>query len=291
MTPLFLRDSVIRRIGDESVLMLGGGRALLLQAAHPLVAAGIVDHSDYASAPWQRLARTLTALYTVVHGTQEEAERVGAVIQVVHANVRGRLREDVGRLRAGTEYEAGSPELMLWVHSTLVDTGIVMHEAFVGPLSPAERAEFYDEMKIVAHVFGTPPDALPETYAEFVAWQRRCLEDGTVAVGADARAIAETVLDPPVPRALQPGFRALALASVGLLPESVRSAYGIRWTSAHEVALRAAGRGNRLVGPLVPRPLRRITPRDGSGARGLPLALLNAAARGVTPLRASAQRS
>lgn len=276
---LFPRDSVIRRLGDEAVLMLGGGRALLMQAAHPLVAAGIVDHSDYTSAPWRRLARTLTALYSVVHGTHEEAERIGAVVRAVHAHIHGRLREDVGRFRAGTAYEAASPELMLWVHSTLVDTGIAMYEAFVGPVPRADRERFYEEMKVVARVFGTPPEALPETYEAFLAWQRSCLEDGTVAIGADAQAIARTVLEPPVPRALQPGFRALTLASVGLLPERVRSAYGLRWTPAHEVALRAAGRGNRLVRPFVPRPLLKITPRDGRGARGLPLFLLDAAAR------------
>ncbi|MDX6510600.1 MAG: hypothetical protein QOE36_104 [Gaiellaceae bacterium] len=286
--PIFPRDSVIRRLGDESVLMLGGGRALLMQAAHPLVAAGIVDHSDYASAPWKRLARTLTALYTVVHGTQEEADRVGAVVRSVHESVQGRLREDVGRFAVGTAYEATSPELMLWVHSTLVDTGISMYEAFVGPVPRSDREHFYEEMKVVARVFGTPPEALPETYEAFLSWQRGCLEDGTVAIGTDARAIARTVLEPPVPRALQPGFRALTLASVGLLPPSIRSAYGLRWSPAHEAALRVAGRGNRLIRPLVPRPLLKITPRNGRGARGLPLFLLGAAA---TPLRASGRRS
>src|SRR5207302_10499142 len=96
----FTPDSAIRRIGNRSVLMLGGPRALLLQAAHPLVAAGIVDHSRFAAEPWKRLARTMTALYTIVFGTRAEADRVGAIVQAVHASVRGRLREDVGAFEA-----------------------------------------------------------------------------------------------------------------------------------------------------------------------------------------------
>jgi hypothetical protein len=70
MDGYFTDDSAIRRIGRESVLMLGGARALLMQAAHPLVAAGIVDHSRYREDPWRRLARTMAALYTIVFGTR-----------------------------------------------------------------------------------------------------------------------------------------------------------------------------------------------------------------------------
>ena len=97
----FADDSVIRRIGNRSVLMLGGPRALLLQAAHPLVAAGIVGHSRFAAEPWARLARTMTALYTIVFGTREEADRVGAIVQHVHGHVHGELGEDVGVFPAG----------------------------------------------------------------------------------------------------------------------------------------------------------------------------------------------
>src|SRR6266536_4831027 len=103
-------DSVIRRIGNRSVLMLGGPRALLLQAAHPLVAAGIVGHSNFEAEPWQRLARTMTALYTIVFGTRAEADGVGALVQTVHESVRGRLRESVGAFPAGTPYAADDPE-------------------------------------------------------------------------------------------------------------------------------------------------------------------------------------
>src|SRR2546427_622103 len=110
----------IRRSGGEAVLMLGGGRALLMQAAHPLVAAGIVEHSRYAEEPWRRLARTMVALYTVVHGTKADADAVAAQVRGVHARVAG--------VANGRRYSALDPELQLWVHSTLVDTGLVVYE-------------------------------------------------------------------------------------------------------------------------------------------------------------------
>ena len=267
----FAADSVIRRVGNRSVLMLGGPRALLLQAAHPLVAAGIVDHSRFAAEPWKQLARTMTALYTIVFGTRAEADRVGAIVQAVHASVRGRLREDVGAFEAGTPYAADDSEPMLWVHGTLVDTGIAMHEAYIGPLDRAEREAFYREMSVVARVFGVPASVLPRTLVEFGEFRRALLAEGRLAVGTDARAVAATVLDPPAPLPLRPGLRALALAGVALLPEDVQELYGLRLDPARRVVL-AAGRGSlrRLA---VPRALPGVWSRGGGG---LPLRLLDA---------------
>ena len=267
----FSADSVIRRIGNRSVLMLGGPRALLLQAAHPLVAAGIVDHSRFASEPWKRLARTMTALYTIVFGTREEADRVGAFVQAVHESVRGTLRETVGAFPAGAPYAADDPESMLWVHGTLVDTGIAMHEAYIGKLGRAERDAFYREMSVVARLFGVPADVLPRTLVDFGEFRSALLAAGRLAVGADARAVAATVLDPPAPLPLRPGLRALALAGVAVLPRDVQDLYGLRLDPARRAVL-AAGRGSirRLA---VPRILPAVWSRRGGG---LPLRLLDA---------------
>src|SRR5207237_2709054 len=118
----------------ESVLMVAGTRALIMQAAHPLVATGIVDRSRCREDPWRRLARTMTGLYTIVFGTREEAERVGTVTRAAHEGVCGR--------RGGRSYSAAEPALMLWVHSTLVDTGLVMYETYVRQLEPALADDF-----------------------------------------------------------------------------------------------------------------------------------------------------
>jgi uncharacterized protein (DUF2236 family) len=256
----FGEDAAIRRIARESVLMLGGPRALLMQAAHPLVAAGIVDHSNFQRDPWRRLARTMTALYTIVFGTQEQAERIGAITRAAHGHVRGS--------RGGRAYTAADPALMLWVHSTLVDTGLAMYETYVRRVEPATAEEFYEQMKVVATVFGVPPDIHPSTLADFRSYQRSLLESGEVQVGADARAVAATVLSPPVPLPLRPALRALAAQSAGLLPPELREQYGLRWTRAEGLALRASSQSCRRLVPLLPAALRRT--------ERLPLRLLTA---------------
>src|SRR5262249_7540734 len=117
----FAPGSVIRQIGNTPVTpFLGGGTAVLMQVAHPLVAAGVAEHSGYDADLWRRLLRTLGALYTITFGTKSEADRAGAVVQAVHNRVKGSTSSDLGVYPAGTPYSAGDPELMLWVHATLV---------------------------------------------------------------------------------------------------------------------------------------------------------------------------
>jgi uncharacterized protein (DUF2236 family) len=259
----FGEDAAIRRVARESVLMLGGPRALLMQAAHPLVAAGIVDHSRFREDLWCRLARTMTGLYTIVFGTREQADRVSALTRAAHERVCGR--------RGSRSYSAADPALMLWVHSTLVDTGLVMYETYVRQLEPATREDFYQQMKVVATVFGVPPDVHPPTLTDFRSYQRALLESGEVRVGPDARAIAGSVLAPPAPLPLRPALRAIAAQGAGLLPPTLREQYGLSWTRADGLALRASSQSCRRLLPLLP-PALRQTER-------LPLRLLAAFAR------------
>jgi uncharacterized protein (DUF2236 family) len=256
VSSLFPPDSAIRRIGSESVLMLGGGRALLLQVGNPVVASAVRNHSAYATEPWRRLARTMTALYTIVLGTRADAERAGAVTRAVHAQVPG----------------AADPNAQLWVHATLVDTGLTMYETFVGRLAERDREAFYDEMKIVARVFGVPPEVLPPTYRAFADYRREAIAG--LRVGDDALAVARTVLAPPVPTALRPFLRSLQLVTVGLLPPSLRVQYGLRWTPVHRAGLALQAHSVRTLLPATPALLRELEPN-----RTLPMRLLAAFAR------------
>lgn len=154
----FAPDSVIRRVGNTPVTpFLGGGTAVLLQVAHPLVAAGVADHSDYQHDLWPRLARTLRALYVITFGTKAEAERAGAAVQAAHAHVRGTTRSQLGSFPAGTPYSANDPELMLWVHATLVHASLSAYQRFEHELSRAEQESYYRDMVTAPHKPAHPP--------------------------------------------------------------------------------------------------------------------------------------
>lgn len=253
--------------------MLGGARALLMQAAHPLVAAGVVGHSDYATEPWRRLGRTLHALYTVVFGTCAEADAAGERVRAAHRRVHGRIEEQMGVFPAGTRYSAGDPDLQLWVHATLVTTGVAMHETYVGPLSRADREAFYADMAVVARVFGVPERILPPTLAALDAYEQRLLVEGVLCVTDTARSIARTVLTPPVPAPFRPPLVALARANVGLLPEPLRRQYGLRFGRLDALGLAASARATRTLLPVAPAPLRSVR------RNGLALALLALASK------------
>src|SRR5947207_8065392 len=120
--PHFPRDSVIWRVYGAGVLLLGGGRAVLMQIAHPLVAKGVAEHSDFERDPFGRLIATLNAMTAVVFGSRERSQRTVAAMQTVHDRV------------AGDGYRANDPELLQWVYATLIDTALDIHIRFLRPL-------------------------------------------------------------------------------------------------------------------------------------------------------------
>lgn len=236
-------------------MLLGGPRALVLQLAHPLVAAGVADHSGFAADPLSRLRRTLDSTMAMVFGTRAEADAAAERINHVHGFVHGTLPEDAGRYPKGTPYDARSPDLLLWVHATLVDTTFTVYTRFVAPLTEPEMDDAYEESKIAARLLGTPDEIIPSTYAEFRTYFDRMV--ATELAGAPfQRAVVRDVLWPsigPVPK--QAFWPAVAL-TIELLPPRVRTLFGLELTRAkHRVAMlmRRAVRGML---PVLPRALR-----------------------------------
>lgn len=236
---LFAPDSVTRRVNREQALLVGGGCALLLQVAHPLVAAGVADHSDFKEDPLRRLRRTLDATLGIVFGTTEEAQRCAATVRSVHGHVRGTLSEDTGRFPAGTTYRAEEPELLAWVQATLIDAGVRTYELLFRRLSDGEREDYYRETTTVARMLGMPEGDMPATYGGFTEWYRARVDSDEIAVGTAARELARSILAPRLRFVPRPVFAPLTLMTVGLLPEKVRNAYGFRWSPGRERAFRA----------------------------------------------------
>jgi uncharacterized protein (DUF2236 family) len=244
----FAPESVIRRVGNSPLVpLLGGGPAVLLQVAHPLVAAGVVYHSDYHQDLWRRLLRTLQALYLIVYGSKHEAERAGDAVKAVHAHVRGTTKERLGPFPAGTRYDASDPELMLWVHATLVASSLAAYRRFVGRLTANEAEAYYREMAVVAGVFGLSRSRIPATLGAFREYFRARLEGPEICVTGPAREVASVILRAPVPAPLRLLVPAHRLATAALLPARLRAEYGIGWSRAHAMPLALGARSLRVL--------------------------------------------
>jgi uncharacterized protein (DUF2236 family) len=220
---------------------------VLLQVAHPLVAAGVTQHSDFQHDLWRRLVRTLRALYLIAFGTKAEAERAGEIVRAVHAHVAGTTRTRLGRFPAGTRYSASDPELMLWVHATLVHASLEVYERFVQRLPKEDEERYYREMGVVAELFGTPPSVIPRSLADFREYTASELDGPTLSVTVPARKVAAVIFEADLPAPLRVLVPAHRLATGGLLPQRLRDEYGLRWTPLHEYALPLAAQSVRAL--------------------------------------------
>ena len=257
----FQPESVIRRVGNSPLTpFLGGGPAVLLQVAHPLVAAGVVEHSDYRRDLWQRLGHTLRALYLVTFGSKREADRAAEAVRIVHSRVHGTTTSQLGRFPPGTPYSASDPELMLWVHATLVRASLAVYQRFVHRLSPEEQERYYDEMALVARLFGTPASVVPPTLADFREYFAAQVASDTIAVTPPAREVAEVILRAPLPAPMLVLVPAHRLATAGLLPARLRAEYGLSWSPFRALALPVAARSVRLTTTPVLIAASRLTP-------------------------------
>jgi uncharacterized protein (DUF2236 family) len=244
---LFGPGSLAWRINAESILLLGGGRALLMQVAHPLVAAGVADHSDFTAQPFDRLWRTVDAALSVIFG---DAERWRSAVRRVHGIHRGVVGE-----RHGVAYSALDPELLLWVHATLVDSSIAAYERFVRPMPAWVKDRYYVEMQRMGTAFGVPEHVHPPTYRAFRSYLDDTI-DG-LEIGDECRWAAHRVLRPSMPLVVVPAGLAGGLASVGLLPPRIRTGLGLRWNRGTELAFRALAKAVRASLPMLPDRVRR----------------------------------
>jgi len=243
----FPPESVIRRVGNSPLTpFLGGGPAVLLQVAHPLVAAGVVQHSDYRGDLWRRLGRTLRALYLITYGARAEAQRAAEAVRTVHSRVQGKTDVQLGPFPPGTPYSASDPALMLWVHATLVEASLTVYQRFVRALSSEDQERYYREMALVARLFGTPASVIPPSLPEFHDYFAAEIAGETVAVTAPAREVAAVILDAPLPAPMRLLLPAHRLATAGLLPPRLRHEYGLRWGPLRELVLPFAARSLRL---------------------------------------------
>ncbi|HEY8490612.1 MAG TPA: oxygenase MpaB family protein [Dehalococcoidia bacterium] len=251
--------SVAWKINGEAVVVLGWLRAILLQLAHPLVAAGVADHSTFRAGPLHGVLRfhaTLEAMLALTFGTRAEAERAAAAINAIHDRVHGRLGEGTPAFPPGTPYSARDPALLRWVHATLMESLPLAYELYVGPLTPEEKDRYCAEGTALGPLLGIPEGDLPQTAAELQAYLGEMYGSGRIAVTETARTLAAALLAPPAPLPLRPALGLLRLHAAGLLPPAVRRDYGFRWTAADQALLACTAALIRGVTSRLPREIR-----------------------------------
>lgn len=237
-------------------MLLGWSRAILLQLAHPLVAAGVAEHSSFRGgrlSAAMRLHHTVRAMLALTFG--DDRARIAALegIRAIHRRVHGRLPAAAGPFPAGTPYSAEDPDLVLWVHATLLDSIPLIYEHVVAPLTARERDGYCAEAAAVALDLGARDIEVPRTWRELRIYLDRTYASGAIAVSAQARELASAVLAPPLARLVAPAAWMNRLVTTGLLPADIRQQYGFAWSDPRDRTLR------RVTAVL--RAARRVTPR------------------------------
>jgi len=253
-TGYFGPDSVSWQVHKEVTVLFGGARALLMQAAHPLVVAGANQTAMYERNPWKRLQRTLILTYTMTFGTKAEADGAAEKINEVHTRING-----VDPI-TGKRYDALDPELLLYVHACLVDSALLFERLTVGKLDDAGRQRFHEEQMLAAELCLVPREMIPSTVPALSAWLADFEDRGDLMVTDGARKVLDLFLDPPEEAEWRPILRGVSRLAYGTLPAGVREMYGLPFGPVKEAAMSATFPLIRATRPLLPPMFRYIAP-------------------------------
>ncbi|MCX5173214.1 DUF2236 domain-containing protein [Streptomyces antibioticus] len=250
-------EVVWRRFGDIRGTLMAP-HLLLLQVAHPVVGAGVADHSNFRAEPWPRLIRTLLSLTTVVYGGQEAATAEARRLLRMHAGMKG--TDATGR-----PYRALDPEAYHWVHATLVKGPVDALTVFGKGMPADELEEYYRGMRDVGRVWGLKERHLPPDWPSFLAYYDDMVTH-RLEYNASVRDVLAELAHPAKPfrRLPDPLWNPVArlvahyalLVTVGTLPPVLRERLHLSWSPRQERALRRFARTIRVLTALVPPPLR-----------------------------------
>jgi uncharacterized protein (DUF2236 family) len=265
MASLLGEQSLVRqRAGDIRLLLGASGYVLILQVAHPTVAAGVRDHSKFRADPWGRLLRTLDYAYLLAYSSREAATQVSTILRKMHRPMSGTDSE-------GRPYNALEPSAYAWVHATLGEGVVRGHERVGRPFDEAQRQQFWDEWLTVGGILGLGDGDLPARWSDFEDYFEtmvdEVLEDNDVV-----QDVLATTRRPSGPSPFRWLDRRLLTAmarpfgpyghlmTVGMMPPSLRDKLGLHWSPRQDRTFHALAVGHRVATPLMPPPLRRLGP-------------------------------
>lgn len=214
---LFGPGCVAWRLHRHPAMLVGGVRALMIQALHPLAMAGVANHSRYREDVWGRFYRSADYVTATVFGDTATAEAAGRKVRAVHRSIRG-----VDGV-TGRPYAADDPHLLVWVHACLVDSFLVAYRRYVAPLSRADGDRYLREMVRQAELAATPPELVPATEPDLADYLLG-MEPELLLTDA-ARQGMDILLHPPDP----PRHWPIAIrAALAVMPRRHLERYAIR---------------------------------------------------------------
>lgn len=209
------------RIAPEAGLLLGAGRAILLQLAHPQIGLAIANHSDFASNPLSRLIHTLGYIYALSNGTEEQQRRIVDYVDIAHASVRG--SRDVEQDTPA--YSALDPKLQLWVAATLYDSARVIAGQVLPSTGPQDEEDLYRQYARLGDALQMPEHFWPENLRAFDNYFDRTLEN--LVVSERIRALAEELFaGTNAPWWIRAGMPLMRDVTMAQLPPKVREQFG-----------------------------------------------------------------
>jgi uncharacterized protein (DUF2236 family) len=262
---VFGPDTATWRIDREAVIFLGAGRALLLQLAHPWVAAAIAEHSKTFADPIGRFHRTFDIVFAMVFGSLDRALLSSRQLHRRHSMIVGEMPETVGPFAAGSRYCANDIPSLRWVHATLVETALMAHDLVLPPLSAEERERYWTESRAFGALFGLRADDLPADWSGFAAYTAAMTQSDTLTVSPAAREIARQIFGGARPWLRLPRWYRSLTAS--LLPEQLRAGFGLELDEHDIRSADNALKWIRRFYPKLPDRLRYVGPYQEAQAR------------------------
>ncbi len=270
----FEDDSLIRRVNRELIVAFSGARALLMQAAHPVMFEGFFIKTEAKEAAHARLARTATIMNTIYFGRRDDADRMTERVREVHTRINGVLEEPAGKYPAGTPYAADDPQFLLWTLAALVDSADRLYRLYVDELTRDERDALWGDYRVVGKLFGLKENEMPATIEGFDAYINEMVEGDQLWVTDSARDESlAIVLHPPAPIYMRGLVEAVNFIIIGSLPAKIRRGYGLSWDPLREsVRIGGAAYTKRVLLPLLPQMVRNTPVAGGRLLPGPPRA-------------------
>ena len=248
-------QSMMWKVNKEITVLFGGARALLMHAAHPLIAAGARQTSFYQRDPWKRLIRTLSLQNSVTFGNKQEADESAHRINKLHEVING--EDDV----TGGYYDALDHEQLLWVHACLQISSIYFYEMTVKKLSEAEKNQYHLENMKAAELVLVDKGKMPKTHDGLKNWViEKSREDGYLVSTDVAEDVKNIIGGGPVPKHIKPIWPFIAFTAFNTLPKEFKEIYGISDSKLKNLILGINLNLLKYTRPLLPPFFRLIAP-------------------------------